>query len=148
MLHNLSFVEDPTRVFRGIRFEQRLGFRMATHTENLIKNSIKMNFLEKLGGRRLFAELVHIFEEHAPQQTLRFLRAEQRDQVGKLHILPERAKLLDGQQEAKIIALRLGKPPKGFANWSLRLLADQVVELGMVGKISHETLRTTLKKTA
>lgn len=70
VLHNLSFVEDPTRVFRGIRFEQRLGFRMATHTENLIKNSIRMNFLEKLGGRRLFAELVHIFEEREPQHAV------------------------------------------------------------------------------
>jgi tRNA nucleotidyltransferase (CCA-adding enzyme) len=70
VLHNLSFVEDPTRVFRGIRFEQRLGFRMAAHTENLIKNSIRMNFLEKLGGRRLFAELVHIFEEREPQHAV------------------------------------------------------------------------------
>jgi hypothetical protein len=61
---------------------------------------------------------------------------------------PPRAKLLDGRQEAEIIALRLGKPPKGFANWSLRLLADQVVELGIADKVSHETLRKTLKKTA
>jgi Homeodomain-like domain len=60
---------------------------------------------------------------------------------------PPRAKLLDGPQEAKIIAMRLGKPPKGFANWSLRLLAEQVVELGIIDRVSHETLRTTLKKT-
>jgi len=59
---------------------------------------------------------------------------------------PPRAKLLDGQQEAKIIALRLGTPPRGYANWSLRLLASQVVELGIVDKVSHETLRQTLKK--
>jgi len=61
---------------------------------------------------------------------------------------PPRAKLLDGAQEAKIIALRLGKPPKGFANWSLRLLAERVVELGIIDQVSHETLRKTLKKTA
>lgn len=60
---------------------------------------------------------------------------------------PPRAKLLDGEQEAKVIALRLGKAPAGFANWSLRLLADQVVELGIVEKVSYETLRKTLKKT-
>jgi hypothetical protein len=41
----------------------------------------------------------------------------------------------------------LGPPPKGFANWSLRLLADQVVELEIVPSISHETVRQTLKKT-
>lgn len=63
VLHNLSFVEDPTRVFRAIRFEQRLKFRIAPHTENLIRNAVKMNFLEKLGGKRLLAELVHIFRE-------------------------------------------------------------------------------------
>ncbi|MCA9175172.1 MAG: helix-turn-helix domain-containing protein, partial [Planctomycetales bacterium] len=42
-----------------------------------------------------------------------------------------------------VIALRLGKPPKGFANWSLRLLAGHVVELGIVDTISHETIRQT-----
>jgi hypothetical protein len=62
--------------------------------------------------------------------------------------LPPRSKLLDGAQEAQVIALRLAKPPKGFANWSLRLLADKVVELGIVEKVSHETLRKTLKKMA
>jgi hypothetical protein len=51
-------------------------------------------------------------------------------------------------QEAKVIALRLGKPPKGFANWSLRLLAERVVALGIVEAGSHETVRQTLKKTA
>jgi tRNA nucleotidyltransferase (CCA-adding enzyme) len=59
-------VEDPTRVFRAIRFEQRLGFRIAKHTEDLIKNAVKMDFLEKLGGRRLLAELVQILKEKEP----------------------------------------------------------------------------------
>lgn len=66
---------------------------------------------------------------------------------GKVRQTP-RAKLLDGEQEAKVMALRLGAPPKGFANWSLRLLADRIVELEIVDAISHETVRRTLKKTA
>lgn len=57
-------------------------------------------------------------------------------------------KLLDGKQEAKIIAMRLGAPPKGYANWSLRLLARKVVELEIAEKVSYETIRRTLKKTA
>lgn len=57
-------------------------------------------------------------------------------------------KLLDGKQEAKIIAMRLGRPPAGYANWTLRLLARKVVELSIVESISHETVRRTLKKTA
>ena len=60
---------------------------------------------------------------------------------------PPRQKQLDGEQEVQVIALRLGKPPKGFANWSLRLLAEQVVELAIVDAVSHETLRKMLKKT-
>lgn len=61
---------------------------------------------------------------------------------------PPTPKLLDGVQEAKIIATRLGPPPPGYANWSLRLLAGKVVELSIVESISHETVRRTLKKVA
>ena len=58
-----------------------------------------------------------------------------------------RSKLLDGEQEAKVIAMRLGSPPSGFSNWTLRLLAEQVVTLEIVETISYETVRRTLKKT-
>jgi hypothetical protein len=54
---------------------------------------------------------------------------------------------LDGEAEAKVIAMRLGKPPAGYGRWTLRLLAEQVVELEIVPSISHETVRQTLKKT-
>ena len=66
---------------------------------------------------------------------------------GKKRETPPRCKRLDGEQEAKVIALRLGPPPKGYANWSLRLLAEKVVELEIVDSVSHETIRQTLKKT-
>ena len=54
---------------------------------------------------------------------------------------------LDGEQEAYLVALTCSDPPEGRARWSLRLLADQMVELNYVDEISHETLRQTLKKT-
>jgi len=60
---------------------------------------------------------------------------------------PPVEKLLTGDQEARIIATRLGSPPKGYANWTLRLLARKLVALEIVPAISHETVRTTLKKT-
>ena len=66
---------------------------------------------------------------------------------GKQRATPAVAKLLNGEQEARIIATRLGSPPAGYANWSLRLLAGRVVELGIVEHISPETVRKTLKKT-
>lgn len=67
---------------------------------------------------------------------------------GKKRERPPRQKRLDGEQEAKLIALRLGKAPRGFANWTLRLLAEKAVTLEIVDSISHETVRQTLKKTA
>src|ERR1017187_2426196 len=66
---------------------------------------------------------------------------------GKKRVLPPTEKLLDGEQEAKLIATRLGPAPKGYANWTLRLLARKIVELEIVETISYETVRRTLKKT-
>src|SRR5436309_3732512 len=60
---------------------------------------------------------------------------------------PPVEKLLTGDQEARLIATRLGPPPKGYNHWTLRLLARKVVELGIVESVSHETVRRTLKKT-
>lgn len=64
-------------------------------------------------------------------------QAPQRDYVSKV----------DGEVEARLIALSCGHPPEGQARWSLRLLADQAVELNYVPELSHETVRQVLKKT-
>lgn len=56
-------------------------------------------------------------------------------------------KKADGDFEAHLVDLSCSKPPEGFARWSLRLLADKVVELNYVENISHETIRRVLKKT-
>lgn len=66
---------------------------------------------------------------------------------GKQRAKPPVEKILDGKQEAKVIAMRLGDPPKGFGKWTLRLLARKVVELEIVDSISYQTVRRTLKKT-
>ena len=65
---------------------------------------------------------------------------------GKRRDTPLRKLLLTGEQEAKLIAMRLGSPPPSYANWSLRLLAEWFVELGEVSSISHGTCRKILKK--
>lgn len=56
-------------------------------------------------------------------------------------------KKADGDFEAHLVALSCSKPPEGFARWSLRLLADKVVELEYIDSVSHETVRRVLKKT-
>ena len=60
---------------------------------------------------------------------------------------PSRQPRLDGEGEARLIALRCSAPPDGHARWTLRLLADQAVALEIVEAISHETVRQALKKT-
>ena len=67
---------------------------------------------------------------------------------GKKRETPPRAKCLDGKQEAEVIALRLGDPPQGRNGWTLRLLAEKVVELEIASAVSHTTIAKTLKKTA
>jgi hypothetical protein len=66
---------------------------------------------------------------------------------GKKREKPPTPGKLDGEGEAKLIAMRLGKPPAGYGHWTLQLLADQLVALEVVDSISHETVRKTLKKT-
>ena len=73
VLHNLSFVEDPTRVFRAIRFEQRFGFSIGKLTSGLIENAVKMDFFKRLSGRRVFAELRQILEEENPLAAIKRL---------------------------------------------------------------------------
>jgi transposase len=67
---------------------------------------------------------------------------------GKKRHEPATPAKLDGEKEAKLIALRLGKPPAGYGHWTLHLLADELVALAVVDSISHETVRKVLKKTA
>ncbi|MGA2316756.1 MAG: CBS domain-containing protein [Thermodesulfobacteriota bacterium] len=74
VLHNLSFVEDPTRVFRAIRFEQRFGFQIGKHTQNLMKNAVKVGFLERLSGGRVLSELILILQEGAPIPALKRMK--------------------------------------------------------------------------
>jgi Homeodomain-like domain len=99
---------------------------------------IDSRIAEAFGCRRQTVEtLRRRFVEAGFQETLE----------GKKRVTPPTEKLLDGEQEAKLIATRLGPPPPGYANWTLRLLARKVVELEIVETISHETVRRTLKKT-
>jgi len=73
VLHNLSFVEDPTRVFRAIRFEQRFGFTIGKLTKGLIENAAKMNFFQRLSGKRVFTELRQILDEETPLASIKRL---------------------------------------------------------------------------
>jgi tRNA nucleotidyltransferase (CCA-adding enzyme) len=70
IIHNLSFIEDPTRAFRAIRFSERFGFRISKHTINLIKTAVRINLFDKLSGSRLYDELSLLFFETDPVRAL------------------------------------------------------------------------------
>ncbi len=82
VLHNLSFVEDPTRAFRAIRFEQRYGFRIGKQTERLIKIAIKENCFDALSKHRLFTELRLMLSEREPWSMVRRM-----DELGLLRFV-------------------------------------------------------------
>lgn len=70
VLHSLSFVEDPTRIIRAIRFERRFQFRIGSQTERLIKNAVRLNIFQRLSGARIRHELRLLAEDSAPVEAL------------------------------------------------------------------------------
>uniref|UniRef100_B8DJJ3 CBS domain containing protein n=1 Tax=Nitratidesulfovibrio vulgaris (strain DSM 19637 / Miyazaki F) TaxID=883 RepID=B8DJJ3_NITV9 len=85
VLHSLSFVEDPTRILRAIRFEKRYDFRIGAQCERLIKNALQLGMMDRLSGARLFHELKLIFDEKAPLPCIR--RMEDYDILRLIHPL-------------------------------------------------------------
>lgn len=83
VLHSLSFVEDPTRIIRAIRFEQRFGFRIGGQTERLIKNAVQMQFFQRLTGSRIFNEFKLLCEEKNASRCI--VRLEEFKLLGQLH---------------------------------------------------------------
>lgn len=73
ILHNLSFIEDPTRAFRAIRFSERFGFKISRHTLNLIRTAVRINLFNKLSGTRIYDELNLLFLETEPIKAIRRL---------------------------------------------------------------------------
>lgn len=74
VLHSLSFVDDPTRIIRAIRFEQRFQFSINSQTERLIKNAVRLNLFDKLSGARIRHELRLLTEDAAPVASLMRMR--------------------------------------------------------------------------
>lgn len=64
----------------------------------------------------------------------------------RIHAMPPNPPIVTGEKEARIVALACGEAPEGRSRWTVRLLAEKVVELGIMASVSHETIRTTLKK--
>ena len=124
VLHNLSFVEDPTRVLRAVRFEQRFGFRIGRFTEGLIKNALKINVFKMLSGSRFFSELKQMLNEERAGDCLVRL-----NELGLLGLAHPELRLAEKEERfleesAKALAwYRLSFLTKPIRQWLVYLLA-------------------------
>ncbi len=124
ILHNLSFVEDPTRIFRAIRFEQRMGFKLGKHTERQIKNAVRLNLHDHSFGRRFYLEIKIILSEENPLSAIR--RMQQFDLLRflspRLQLDPRLEQILEEAQQA-VSWYRLLYLEKKFRQWITFILA-------------------------
>ncbi len=100
VLHKMSFIEDPTRIFRAVRFEKRLGFKMDSQTERLARTTIDMDIVSRLNGVRIRDELISIFSEDNPLEAVKRL-----DELGALKKIGLKVKVDSGftSQARKIL---------------------------------------------
>ncbi len=105
VLHNLSFIEDPTRLYRAVRFEQRLNFRIGRQTERLMRSAVQLKMVRKAGGVRIFNELKLILNEAHIVPAM-----ERLNQFGLLQIIDKRIKF-------DTAATNLLKAADRAANW-------------------------------
>ena len=120
ILHTKSFVDDPTRLFRAVRFEQRLSFRLEEQTERLCRNTATMGWADRLSGYRLGEQLRLLFEETNPWKGLHRL-----SEWGVLQTVHAAVTADAGVQQA-FMALdrnRFNLTPVFKPTWSLYLLA-------------------------
>ena len=140
VLHNLSFVEDPTRVFRAIRFEQRFGFQISKPTQNLIKTAVNLKLFERLSGERIYDELVLMFSEVEPLKGLR--RMQEFDILRFLH--PD----LRFARELERLFVTIGET----ITWYRLLFLDVPVDLwfvyllGLLDRLQDDAAHETLER--
>ncbi len=73
VLHNLAFVEDPTRILRAVRFSSRFNFSISKHTMSLIKGALKIKVFDRVEGKRILNELIHVMDEKNPLSPIKSL---------------------------------------------------------------------------
>ena len=113
----------------------------------ILLNCDKGEFNEKPQTGQAIADMLHVSLRKIDRLKKQFVEEGLDAALGRRQRQEPSHRKVDGKLEARIIATACSKPPEGFANWTLRLLADKVVELGYVDSMSYETVQRTLKKT-
>jgi tRNA nucleotidyltransferase (CCA-adding enzyme) len=124
VMHSLSFIEDPTRILRAVRFELRFHFRIGAQAERLIKNALSLNMIDKLSGTRLFNEFSHVLAEREASSCLRRMENWKLLQMihPQLKLTPAKDILIAGIDEVLAWYRLLYKTPQP-RTWIIYLLA-------------------------
>ena len=134
VLHNLSFVEDPTRIMRAIRFEQRFGFKIGKLTLALMKNAASLDSFKEMAPRRVFHELMLLLRETEPLSSI-----ERMDGFGLLQAIHPRIHLTEDLRE-------ILRETKAVLSWYDRLYLEEDYEpwkvhwLGLTSELDDSTL--------
>ncbi|NPV26279.1 MAG: CBS domain-containing protein [Firmicutes bacterium] len=133
ILYNLSFVEDPTRIIRAIRFEQRYGFKIEPQTLELAKNAMANNFLRELSYERIRDELILILNELRPLRALRRLAelGVQRQILPEVEFGPDLWEML-ARVPTELDRFKSLKPTAAVERWILYFLLI-VHPVGLIG---------------
>ncbi len=124
VLHNLSFVEDPTRAFRAVRFEQRFGFKIGKLTANLIENAIRIGGIEKLAPKRIFTELQLILSEENPLPVIkRLIDLKLLQAIHPEWTLPPKGEVLFGEIRTVLAWFDLLYLNEPYEKWMIYFLA-------------------------
>ncbi len=142
VLHSLSFVEDPTRVLRAVRFEQRFNFHLSKHTQNLIKTAVNMKLFDRLTGERIYTELVLMLSESEPLKVLKRMR--------ELDLLRFIHPGLKGSVELERLFTNIGETLAWFRLLYLDLLVEKwfVYFLGLFDRVKDATAAEALERLA
>ncbi|MBI5182967.1 MAG: CBS domain-containing protein [Nitrospinae bacterium] len=140
VLHNLSFVEDPTRVFRAIRFEQRFNFNISRQTQTLLEGTVKKGLFNRLSGSRLYSELVQILKE---KEALRAIK-----RISEFDLLKFIHPLISLTDESYTLLREIGE----VTAWYNLLFLDDKVEtwfiylMGLLDRLNTEEIRETVSR--
>jgi tRNA nucleotidyltransferase (CCA-adding enzyme) len=136
VLHNLSLIEDPTRILRAIRFEQRFGFKIGKQTASLIRNAVHMDLIQKLGGHRFFHEIKLILEEDDPVAELR--------RMGEFGVMPALSSSINFDKKMEALFGRL----REVISWYRLSFLDEPLErwwvylLGLFSNLAMQDVET------
>lgn len=142
VLHNLSFVEDPTRIFRALRFEQRIGFQIAKHTHMLMQNAARIGLFGRLSGRRLGRELALCLAEDKPFAVIK--------RLGDYGLLPSFHPKLKSDRAMENLFRQL----ESVVSWYNLLFTGEKYErwlvafLGLLDRLSEKEVQEVLSRLA